>query len=429
MTETPADDERKLAVSLGGVHAGDITRSRRGATYGFSYSADWLGSPSATALSVSLPLRPEPFSHKECSPFFAGLLPEGGPRQTTARRLGVSVQNDVALLEALGGDCAGAVSIGPALRSTQTEETTVEEDTVQWLSEDELAGLLTELPRRPLLGGAAIGVRLSLAGAQDKAPIRFDGARYGLPVGTAASTHILKTPIPGFPATVVNEALCLATIRALGLPAVEALPVRIGDVVALRVERYDRVVDGDVVGRVHQEDACQALGVPPEQKYEAEGGPGVDAIAALLRAVSAFPAIATTSFLELVAAWYLVGNADGHAKNVSLLHTEGATSLSPAYDVLCTAAYEHHDERMAMRIGREYRPARVERRHWERFGDGAGFSRAFLRRIRELATRAPRAVRAARDDVVRAGWDDPLLGQVVEIVDARSLRVLDALSS
>ena len=97
--------------------------------------------------------------------------------------------------------------------------------------------------------------------------------------------------------------------------------------------------------------------------------------------------------------------------------------------MLCTAAYEYDDERMAMRIGREYRPARVERRHWERFGDGAGFSRAFLRRIRELAEQAPRAVRAARDDVVRAGWDDPLLGQVVEIVDARSLRVLDALSS
>jgi serine/threonine-protein kinase HipA len=427
--ETPSDDERGLAVSLGGVHVGDITRSRRGATYGFAYSADWLGSPGATALSVSLPLRPEPFSHDECSPFFAGLLPEGGARQTTARRLGVSEQNDVALLEALGGDCAGAISIGAAVRSAHAAENTVQEGTVQWLSEDELAGLLADLPRRPLLGGAAIGVRLSLAGAQDKAPIRFDGARYGLPIGTAASTHILKTPIPGFPATVVNEALCLATIRALGLPAVEAVPVKIGDVVALRVERYDRVVDGDVVGRVHQEDVCQALGVPPQQKYEAEGGPGVDTIAALLRAVSARPAIATRAFLELVVAWYLLGNADGHGKNVSLLRGTEGIALSRAYDVLCTATYEQHDERMAMRIGREYRPARVERRHWERFVDGAGFSRAFLRRIRELATRAPQAVRTARGDIVRAGWDDPLLASVVEIVDGRAGRVIDALSS
>lgn len=167
-------------------------------------------------------------------------------------------------------------------------------------------------------------------------------------MGSAASTHILKTPIPGFPATVVNEAFCLATIRALGLPAVEAVPTRIGDVVVLRVERYDRVIGGDVVGRVHQEDACQALGILPGRKYEVEGGPGVEAIAALLRAVSARPAIATTAFLELVVAWYLVGNADGHAKNVSLLHDQGATTLAPAYDVLCTAAYEQHDERMAM---------------------------------------------------------------------------------
>ena len=129
----PADDGRKLAVALGDGHAGDITRSRRGATYGFAYSADWLASPSATALSVSLPLRPKPFLHEECSPFFAGLLPEGAARQATARRLGVSVQNDVALLEALGGDCAGAVSIGPALERPPTDHRAVGETTVQWL--------------------------------------------------------------------------------------------------------------------------------------------------------------------------------------------------------------------------------------------------------------------------------------------------------
>lgn len=192
---------------------------------------------------------------------------------------------------------------------------------------------------------------------------------------------------------------------------------------------YDRVIDGDVVGRVHQEDACQALGILPGRKYEVEGGPGVEAIAALLRAVSARPAIATTAFLELVVAWYLVGNADGHAKNVSLLHDQGATTLAPAYDVLCTAAYEQHDERMAMRIGREYRPARVEQRHWERFVDGAGFSRAFLRRIGELAERAPAAARDARDELVGSGWDDPLLARVVEVVDARAGHVANALVS
>ncbi len=354
MTEPAADDDRRLDVSLGGVRVGAITRSRRGATYDFAYSADWLALPSATALSVSLPLRSEPFGHEECAPFFAGLLPEGDARRTTARRLGVSEQNDAALLEALGGDCAGAVSIGSV---------GAEESGVQLLSDEELAGLLAVLPQRPLLSGAAVGVRLSLAGAQDKAPIRFDGVRYGLPLGAAASTHILKTPIPGFPATVVNEALCLGTIRGLGLPAVEAVPVRIGDVIALRVARYDRVVDGDAVGRLHQEDACQALGVPPGRKYEAESGPGVATIVALLREVTARPAIATRAFLELVVAWYLLGNADGHAKNVSLLRDPGEIRLAPAYDVLCTAAYDQHDERMAMRIGREYRPERVERRH------------------------------------------------------------------
>lgn len=424
------DDEgsRPLAVSLDGIHVGDLTRSRRGATYAFAYAPEWLAAAAARALSVSLPLRLEPYAHEVCAPFFAGLLPEGRVREVTARRLGVSVQNDVALLAALGGDCAGAVSIASEPRAGNPADVVEPGEHVRWLSEEELAGLLLELPRRPLLGGAEVGVRLSLAGAQDKAPIRFDGARYGLPVGAAPSTHILKTPIPGFPATVVNEALCLATLRALGLPAVEGVPVRIGETMALRVERYDRLVDEAGIRRIHQEDACQALGYLPQQKYEVEGGPSVEAIVALLRAVAASPAIAATAFLELVVAWYLLGNADGHAKNVSLLHTGEGITLAPAYDVLCTAAYEQHDGRMAMRIGREYRPARVERRHWERFVAGAGFSQAFLRRITQLARRAPTAVRDARDALAEHGWGDPMLERIVEVVDERALHVIDVLT-
>lgn len=423
MSEDDENDERRLEVSLGGTPVGELMRSRRGATYSFAYAADWIASPNAAPLSTSLPLRPEPFAHDDCAPFFAGLLPEGSVRQTTARRLGVSDRNDVALLEALGGDCAGAVSIGPVGPADPEAA-----ESVTWLSETDLAALLAELPRRPLLGGSAIGVRLSLAGAQDKAPIRFDGERYGLPVGAAASTHILKTPIAGFPGTVANEALCLATIRALGLPAVEAIPVRIGNAVALSVQRYDRLIEAGTVIRVHQEDACQALGVLPEQKYEAEGGPGVEAIVSLLRQATARPAIATTAFLELVVAWYLLGNADGHAKNVSLLHAAEGIALAPAYDILCTAAYEQHDERMAMRIGREYDPLRVERRHWERFVEGAGFTRRFLRRIASLAERAPAAVRVASAALAAQGWDDPVLARVVDVVDTRARRVSECLS-
>ena len=139
----------------------------------FVYAPDWRSRPNAIALSASLPLQAEPFDDRKTRPFFAGLLPEGQMRRLIAQQFQVSGQNDFALLDHIGGECAGAVTF---LEPGQTLPVPTRNDDVQWLSDEEVVAILDELPRRPMLAGKD-GLRLSLAGAQDKLPVVFDGAR------------------------------------------------------------------------------------------------------------------------------------------------------------------------------------------------------------------------------------------------------------
>jgi serine/threonine-protein kinase HipA len=143
----------------------------------------------ATALSQSLPLRKEPFWRKECRGFFGGILPEESKREIIAKNLGISAPNDYAMLERIGGECAGAVTFIPEGQTLPARN-----DTYRKLSNEELARILGELPKRPLLAGEE-GIRLSLAGAQDKIAVRIEGGEICLPLGGAPSTHILKPAV------------------------------------------------------------------------------------------------------------------------------------------------------------------------------------------------------------------------------------------
>ena len=172
----------------------------------FAYMPDWLQRPNAMALSCSLPLQTAPFDDHVTRPFFAGLLPEGKMRQLIAQQLHVSGQNDFALLDQLGGECAGAVTF---LEPGQVLLQHSRGDDVQWLTDEELVEVLDQLPHRPMLAGED-GFRLSLAGAQDKLPVIFDGIRIGLPRNGTPSTHILKPAIQAVEASVINEGFCMA---------------------------------------------------------------------------------------------------------------------------------------------------------------------------------------------------------------------------
>lgn len=328
-------------------------------TYHFRYDPEWLRDPHSIPLSVSLPLQDETMAGDAVRFFFANILPEGSVRDRIAAKLGLSTKNIFGLLRELGGDCAGAISLYPE-RALLSER----QKAYRKLSALELEKIAADLPKRPLLAGED-GLRLSLAGAQDKLPLRFDGKSFYLPAGGAPSTHILKPSIPHLKLTVFNEAFCMALARASGLPAPECIILNFGSNHALLVARYDRRVDHEEIRRVHQEDFCQALGQSPEIKYEAEGGPGLKCCADILRRHSASPARDLMLLLRWTLFNVLLGNADAHAKNLSLLYDQGkAPRLAPFYDLISTLMYQELSRKMAMKIGGENRPEWLMNRHW-----------------------------------------------------------------
>ena len=337
----------------------------------FQYEGEWIIDPHVTPLSLSLPLKTEPYTDDSARPFFANLLPEGELRRLIAQRFGLSEKNDFALLEQIGGECAGAVSL--LLQGAFPDQSRSYEE----LSEAELHRIIAELPRRPLLAGEK-GIRLSLAGAQNKLPVFMEKDKVSIAGGNNPSTHILKPPIPGFEGTVENEAFCMTLAGRVGLP-VPAVFIRKQLDTLLVVERYDRKREpgGDIL-RLHQEDFCQALGILPDQKYESEGGPKLSQCFLLLRDNSTRPAADQQSLLSWVIFNALIGNADAHAKNLAMLYADKGPRLAPFYDLLCTQVYPDLAGKYAMKIGGENRPDWLQLRHWERLADELSLKKRFV---------------------------------------------------
>jgi serine/threonine-protein kinase HipA len=415
--------DRRLEVFCFEERAGELLDEADGLA--FAYDEIWL-SRNRPPLSHSLPLDGA-FAREAPAAYFGGLLPEGEPRELLARRLGISVENDFELLRALGGDTAGAISLLEPGRSP------VAGGDVEWLEEVQLGQLVEELPSRPMHADEDGEYRLSLAGAQDKLPVLLgEDGRVGLTKGGTPSTHILKTPIARLQDTVVNEAACLAIGRRLGVEVVRAQPRRAAGRELLLVERYDRESIDGRVRRRHQEDFCQALGVPARRKYESEGGPGLLDSFALLRGAVAVPARDAPRLLEYVALSFLVGNHDAHAKNYSLLYLPESprATLAPAYDILSTIAYrkaENMSRKMAMKIGGEYRPDYVHARHLDQLLSDAGLGRAAARRrLRAMAADAPAAARETHAELARTGWGAPVLERIVAIVEERARWLAEA---
>lgn len=408
-----------LDVACFGKYAGRLTDAPGGLA--FQYDPAWLAA-GRPPLSQSLPLDGA-FETQQVVAFFGGLLPEGKPRQILSRGLGVSEKNDFGLLEQLGGDTAGAVSL---LRPGSAIPPTTGDD-VEWLDEQELSELIAELPSRPMHADSDGEWRLSLAGAQDKLPVIVnDDGQVGLTRGRTPSTHVLKTPIAGLSNTVVNEAFCLELGRRLGLDTATAVPRRALDRECLLVARYDRRTTADGIERLHQEDFCQALGIPTDRKYQAEGGPGLAACFGLVREAVRIPALESPRLLDYVGLNFIVGNHDAHGKNFSLLYHPDShlASLAPAYDVLCTVAYSKikpMSRKMATSIGGEYRPDYVRPRHLARLlGDAQLGPAPSRRRLRALAADAPALAADVRNALVSQGWDAEALKDLEYVVGERS---------
>lgn len=408
---------RKLDVYLRQELTGQLIQDEHG-QMSFSYAESWLKNPNAVPLSHSLPLRKERFSRNECRGFFAGVLPEQAQREIIAKNLGISARNDFAMLEQIGGECAGAVMFIPAGESLPERNYGYRQ-----LSDAQLAEILKQLPRRPLMAGED-GIRLSLAGAQDKIAVHVSHGQISLPLGGAPSTHILKPAIERFEGIVFNEAFCMKLARAIGLHVAKAELGKVENTDYLLVERYDRRLlkespDGpEHLEREHQEDVCQALGIVPENKYQNEGGPSLKQCFALLRELSSAPVIDLQRLLDAVIYNFVIGNHDAHGKNFSLLYGR-ETRLAPLYDILSTAYYPELSKKMAMKIGGEYISDKVRPKDFEQLAEEAGLAKTMLkRRVQELAetvlTNVPELV--AKISTAKA---------VAELVQSRCTTVLE----
>ena len=350
-------------------------------------------------------------------------------RRLIAQQFQVSNQNDFALLDHIGGECAGAVTF---MEPGQTLPASSQQDDVQWLSEEEVVAILDELPRRPMLAGKD-GLRLSLAGAQDRLPVVFDGNRLGLPRNGTPSTHILKPAIQAVEDSGTNEGFCLALAEAMQLKPAKSQIHCVENRSFLLVERYDRVVaDQGLQGprqRLHQEDFCQALGMVPEMKYQNEGGPNLAQCFELVRRVTRPSAPQVLHLFDYVIFNALIGNHDAHAKNFSLLYVSGSPVLAPFYGTLSTAVYPTLTPKMAMKIGSKYKFSEVEARHWDQFAESAGLAKAqSKRRILELAKNLPLTARKLQSDPDRSCAGNAVVERIIALIEQRCCLTIRRLS-
>jgi serine/threonine-protein kinase HipA len=385
------------------------------------YAEEWLDDPSRQPLSISLPKRAEAFKRRATRAFFAGLLPEESQRQAVARALGISLGNDFRLLEALGGDVAGALSLWPEGQTPPAADTTSKTNV---LTDEELIELLDTLPRRPLLAGEK-GLRLSLAGAQTKLPIVLVDGRVALPASGQPTTHILKPALAHLPATTENEALVMGLAASVELTAAPVEARVIKGRSFLIVTRYDRRFDeSGVARRLHQEDFCQALGIAPEHKYADEGGPTFKTCFELLGRATARPAAEVLKLLDAAIFNAIAGNADAHGKNFSLLYDDDGVGFAPLYDLLCTIAYTDLSPRFAMKIAKAAALEEIGSNTWTAFAADSALSAPFVRR---RASALIDAVRSSLPAVVRrfteSGLDAAALDRLAALIASRAARL------
>lgn len=385
--------------------------------YAFSYTAH------TRPISLSLPTSEKSFSSARSRPFFDALLPEGLVREQIANQLKLAASDSYGLLAELGRDCAGALQILEAKRMSEAPA-------VLWLDAQQLDALIEELPRHPLgLHAQDQRLRLSLAGVQNKAVlVRDSEGTFGKPLNGMPSSHILKPELLGqdYPGLATNEYFCMRLAERCGLSAAQVELKTVAGHPCLVVERFDRQLSSFPPRRVHQEDLCQALGLTPDFKYQKEGWrlPSYRALSQLLDEHSPSPGLDRLAGAQAAVFHFLLGNADAHAKNISLIHHTDGVRLAPLYDVVCTAAYPDLDRELALSIGDELDPDSITSIHWSDLAEDFALNpRAFERARLELAGRIAAQAALLRDEALQDNWHHPCIEMVLKTIDARLPRL------
>lgn len=341
----------RLVVWLGDEPVGDLVRAR-------SNEFRFTRRETARSLTVAPGGDTTTWTPSFTRAWFDGLLPEEGRRTVAEAEHGIARGDSFGLLAAIGWECAGAVSVLPDGRLPAS-------GSYDPLSNGEVWERLDRLPRT--VSDRDQDVRLSLGGAQDKLLLARLEDAWLLPLDGAVSTHILKPEPDRFAGLAVGEAWALAVTSAATLSATADVIEPAGHRPTIVVERYDRRIESGTVRRIHQEDGCQILGLPPEQKYPRGIGPRVASLArisAILVERAVDPIAELGRLLEQTVANVALLNTDAHAKNVSVVHTgAGTVSLSPLYDVAATAWFLPAHSQAALPIGGKSRIEEIERRH------------------------------------------------------------------
>jgi serine/threonine-protein kinase HipA len=387
----------------------------------FIYDLDWIGLRGAFPISTAMPLKSGRIASDIFLPWAANLLPESEQLRTLGQLLGMARSDVIGLLSAIGGDTAGALSIGQPGRTAS----------VHWQpvgKPEDLERLIEELPNKPFLVGEE-GVSMSLAGAQTKLAVAVDDTGgVCIPMNGSPSTHILKPDSPRLCGGVQNEAFCLTLARRMKIPTPNVTTDQAGKRTYLLVKRYDRTDVGGRWRRLHQEDYCQALGKPPSAKYESNQtgirGPTLKDMFDVTR--RHMPPTDVVRLLDMVVVNVLACNTDAHAKNYSIMIRAGGASLAPMYDLMCGEVWEHVTKNLAQKIAGESRGDYLKRRHWQRFARECGLNpRQVIDRVDALAKSVIAEAEAAASEVAAMpAGNHVILDQTRQAVERRARALL-----
>jgi serine/threonine-protein kinase HipA len=375
---------RLLEVYVGASKVGRYARAASGAV-SFRYDHDWLASGRSFPISLSMPLSDRTWSGETVGHYFDGLLPDDRAiRERIAARENADSGGTFDLLAVIGRDCVGALRFIPEGHDPGDPAQLA----YRPVTDEEIARRLADLGTTPLgvHAGDEDDFRISIAGVQEKtAFLQVDG-QWHIPLGSTPTSHIFKPAMKDGPNgadcsdSPWNEWVCLKLCAELGLESARA-EVRLFDgKPVIVVERFDRVWREGVLYRLPQEDLCQALGVSPARKYQADGGPGIVDIMKLL-AGAARPREDRLTFMKAQLVFWLLGAIDGHAKNFSIFLTPGGYQLTPMYDVMSAAPYKQlapHKIKLALAVGnnRHYRIKGMLLRHFYQTAGKCGLGTA-----------------------------------------------------
>jgi serine/threonine-protein kinase HipA len=416
---------QELIAIIEGREMGCVTRADTG-KLSFTYDEQWRNDPDAYPLSLSMPLPLAGHGHAKIDPFLWGLLPDNSNiLDQWGRRFHVSPRNAFSLIAHVGEDCAGAVQfVQPERLETIIGQTPPE---IEWLDDAAIAARLRLLRadhsawRMPRDTG-----HFSLAGAQPKTALLFENGRWGVPSGRVPTTHIFKPPTADLDGHVENEHFCLELARALGLPVEHSRIMHFQDEIAIVVERYDRVRIDSVLRRVHQEDMCQALSIPPTRKYQNDGGPGIRSVVELLEIYSTNPREDVGAFLDSIAFNWLIAGTDAHGKNYSLLiGSEGRVRLAPLYDVASVLPYPDVDiekVKLSMKLGGQYRLRDIGVREWRKLAEELSRDPdVLIQRVEDFAQQLSDHVSAVKNRMTAEGCAHPLIARLAKKLTVRSM--------